>query len=219
MSHRLFISDADSTLIDTPKFIEILPQAIAAVYGADAVSARDFESQIRSKEFYHPSGAGYDLLAHLAHYQLQLTPEIRSRLLHSLKNLGGSFVYPDVPGFIRQFQQPGSPDLAIITRGVPEAQLLKLDLCTTELGDIPAEITLESKGVLLQHYWSDAITYRQKTYDTACYLDDNAIELLDAPNRPQITLYQIVRPGQRYPKSDDPRIASVASLADISLQA
>ena len=97
--------------------------------------------------------------------------------------------------------------------------MLKLELCAEALAGIPAEITLKNKGQLLSQYWANDITYRDHTYDSAIYIDDNAAELLAAPNRPEIALYQIARPGQRYPKSDDPRITTVETLTAISVQA
>ncbi len=213
MPTRLIICDLDSTLFDSSKFIKSLPQAVEAVFIAQAVQAEAFEAEIRSKDFYAP--AGYDFVAHLAHYGLKLKPTHKQSLITSLRNHFGSFVFPEVSQFIAHIRSQTDIDMAIMTVGVPEAQEFKLELCADDLAEIPYEVTSQNKGSLLGSYWTNGIYYRGVKYESATVIDDSAEQLITLPTRANIEAVQMYRENQRYAKSDDQRInRTISTLAD-----
>lgn len=204
---RIVLSDGDSTLINTPKLITELPHAAEKVFGTDKIQSQAFEDQIRSKAFYAPSGAGYDLARHLQAYGIKPTADNRAELIGTLLKTG-SYVYPDVADFVSRMQTDPTVDyFGILTVGVLWTQELKLELCADILAGVPYEITEQkNKGVLLSTYWSNGIVYKGMAFDSAAIVDDSEVQLLALPKRPEIELWQISRPKQRYPRSVDSRI-------------
>lgn len=208
----LVITDYDRTLFDTGRFEQIVLQTLSRHYQLDEPT---FRAEITERSI---GASGYDLLAHLANYQIDAA-DFTSVLDHELA--GQDCLYSDTLPFLKYLT--GRPDLAmrLVTVGAPSYQQLKLRALRRAHPHLPMHIIGINKGAWLAEQWAEAklqpqptsrLSFQGQSYRQAIVIDDRADSFRDIQQHPLVTGIHIVRPGSKY-QDRQPSLATVESLA------
>jgi hypothetical protein len=215
---QLDLFDFDSTLFDLIGFARALPLAIEAEFG---ISAAAFAIEIPN---FYVGKIGYDIYAHLAHYKQDLHDEaiaarITNRTLAMHKQLTGEddLLFADARDALRLLKTEPNRHLAIMSVNLVSCFLFKRRQCGTILNDIAYQVVKTNKGEILARKWASGdIVYNGVTYASARFIDDGNTQVEQAPKRSDVERIQIVRDGQRYPRTNDPDIRVIGSLVELA---
>jgi hypothetical protein len=214
---RLFCFDLDSTLMDTPDFIRILPLAANTAFG---INSSTFAPEIPS---FYDGKAGYVIEKHFAKYGRDLLNDkvlndLAADMLEIRRTQSGQpdFLYPDARKLIRQIKKlpPAQAGIDLLSVNPPRLFALKLLLCPALKG-IPARSTLVNKGQQRIQEWRNGIVGPdRRRYASAIVVDDGADQLEQLVGIPNVTPIQIYRKGQRYPRTHNHEIGVIGDLTE-----
>ncbi|HEX3082594.1 MAG TPA: hypothetical protein VHQ86_05055 [Candidatus Saccharimonadia bacterium] len=217
---RLTVSDFDSTLFDVVGFTRALPEAVEAVFG---ISSETYGAGI--KDFYIKNAdelVGYDLVHHLASHNIDLYAEDNKQKLlrqilaiHKTRTGEPDLLYPDARKLLDRWDNDRDGDLAVATVNLKEGYEFKRGLCGGRLDDVRSMVVDTNKGRVLSQNWAGGVVFAGEHYESARVVDDGPTQVEALPVRNDVERIQIVRPGQRYPRTTDDSIRVIASLDEL----
>ncbi len=218
----LWLFDFDSSLLDLPGFVLALPEAVDRAF---TIPKLEFANHISRRYDKTKSGRsiGYNIFRHLKEYGLDLAiAENKAIFLKTMfevhqefTNGQPDFLYPDVREPLRELRSRTNCDIQIASVNVPSCLAIKVLLGGPLLEGISAKAFSGNKGdYYARQLRTGRLVYYGMEYDQIVIVDDNADQLRPIPQPPGVAIYQIVRPGQKYPPNDTgtPCIKSFAEL-------